>query len=82
MTTTPVVRGGPLGTRDFRLLWIGETTSVLGSSVGGVALPLVAVVTLHASPLTVGLLTAAAWLPWLLVGLPPAHGWTGCRNGR
>ncbi|MBE3014111.1 MFS transporter [Microbispora sp. NEAU-D428] len=59
-----------MGTRDFRLLWIGETTSVLGGSVGGVALPLVAVVTLHASPLTVGLLTAAAWLPWPLVGLP------------
>ncbi|MEV1203324.1 MFS transporter [Microbispora rosea] len=70
MTTTPDVRGGPPATRDFRLLWIGETTSTLGSSVGGVALPLVAVVTLHAGPLTVGLLTAAAWLPWLLVGLP------------
>ncbi|WP_432864827.1 MFS transporter [Microbispora rosea] len=70
MTTTPGVRGGLPATRDFRLLWIGETTSTLGSSVGGVALPLVAVVTLHAGPLTVGLLTAAAWLPWLLVGLP------------
>ncbi|MFI7627740.1 MFS transporter [Microbispora rosea] len=70
MTTTPDVRGGLPATRDFRLLWIGETTSTLGSSVGGVALPLVAVVTLHAGPLTVGLLTAAAWLPWLLVGLP------------
>ncbi|MGI5155890.1 MFS transporter [Microbispora sp. CA-102843] len=70
MTTTPVVRGGLLGTRDFRLLWIGETTSMLGSSVAGVALPLVAVVTLHASPFIAGLLTAAAWLPWLLVGLP------------
>ncbi|MEV7807992.1 MFS transporter [Microbispora sp. NPDC088329] len=70
MTTTPVVRGGPLRSRDFRLLWIGETTSMLGGSVAGVALPLVAVVTLHASPLTVGLLTAAAWLPWLLIGLP------------
>ncbi|MEV4294292.1 MFS transporter [Microbispora rosea] len=70
MTTTPDVRGGLAATRDFRLLWIGETTSTLGSSVGGVALPLVAVVTLHAGPLTAGLLTAAAWLPWLLVGLP------------
>lgn len=70
MTTTPHVRGGVPATRDFRLLWIGETTSTLGSSVGGVALPLVAVVTLHAGPLTVGLLTAAAWLPWLLAGLP------------
>ncbi|GAA1296763.1 MFS transporter [Planotetraspora silvatica] len=56
--------------RDFRLLWAGETTSMLGSSVASVALPLVAVVTLHASTFTVGLLTAAAWLPWLLAGLP------------
>ncbi|MEZ0071540.1 MFS transporter [Planotetraspora sp. GP83] len=65
-----VVQGGLLRMRDFRLLWAGETTSMLGSSVAGVALPLVAVVTLHASTFTVGLLTAAAWLPWLLVGLP------------
>ncbi|MEU6743356.1 MFS transporter [Streptosporangium sandarakinum] len=57
-------------TRDFRLLWIGETTSMLGSAVAGVALPLVAVVTLRAGTFSVGLLTAAAWLPWLLVGLP------------
>ncbi|GGQ05224.1 MFS transporter [Streptosporangium pseudovulgare] len=67
---TPAVQGGPLRTRDFRLLWIGETTSMLGSAVAGVALPLVAVVTLGAGTLSVGLLTAAAWLPWLLVGLP------------
>jgi Na+/melibiose symporter-like transporter len=56
--------------RDFRLLWIGETTSNLGSSVAVVALPLVAVVTLQASTFTVGLLEAVAWLPWLLIGLP------------
>jgi predicted MFS family arabinose efflux permease len=59
-----------LGQRDFRLLWIGETTSRLASNVTQVALPLVAVVTLHASTFTVGLLAAAGWLPWLLVGLP------------
>lgn len=58
-------RGGLLRTRDFRLLWAGETTSVLGSSIAVVALPLVAVVTLQASTFAVGLLTAAAWLPWL-----------------
>ena len=55
---------------DFRRLWIGETTSALGSSVTGVALPLVALTTLHAGVLAVSLLNAAAWLPWLLVGLP------------
>jgi MFS family permease len=55
--------------RDFRLLWIGETSSRLGTSVTTVVIPLVAVITLHASTLTVSLLTAAAWLPWLLIGL-------------
>lgn len=75
-------RGGLLRSRDFRLLWTGETTSVLGSSIAVVALPLVAVVTLQASTFAVGLLTAAAWLPWLLIGLPPAPGSTGGRNAR
>jgi MFS family permease len=35
-----------------------------------VALPLVAVSTLHASVGMVALLTAATWLPWMLIGLP------------
>ena len=61
---------GLLRHRDFRLLWIGQTTSRLGSSVTSVALPLVAVATLDASTFEVALLSAAAWLPWLLVGLP------------
>ncbi|MFJ7211930.1 MFS transporter [Amycolatopsis sp. NPDC098790] len=61
---------GLWGNRDFRLLWTGETTSMLGSMVATTALPLVAVVTLDASTFQVALLTAAAWLPWLLVGLP------------
>ena len=56
--------------RDFRRLWIGQTTSTLGSSVTSVALPIVAVATLDASTFRVALLSAAAWVPWLLVGLP------------
>ena len=56
--------------RDFRLLWFGESVSVLGSAVSGVALPLVALESLHAAPYIVGLMTAAAWLPWLVLGLP------------
>lgn len=55
---------------DFGLLWLGETTSALGTSISRVALPLVAVVTLQASALQVSALTAAAWLPWLAIGLP------------
>jgi MFS family permease len=63
-------RLGLLQVRDFRLLWTGETTSSFGSSVSGVALPLVALSTLHAGVLAVSLLSAAAWLPWLVIGLP------------
>ncbi|MFJ9566970.1 MFS transporter [Streptomyces fuscichromogenes] len=66
----PRGRWGVLGRRDFRLLWIGETARGIGNSVTAVAVPLVAVVTLDSSATAVGLLTAAIWLPWLLVGLP------------
>lgn len=57
-------------TRDFRLLWLGETSSKLGSSISSVALPLVAITVLQASTFQIGLLTAFSWLPWLLIGLP------------
>ncbi|MFD9061490.1 MFS transporter [Kitasatospora purpeofusca] len=63
-------RWGLLAQREFRLLWAGESISRLGSSVTSVALPLVAVVSLDAGPLAVGLLSGAVWLPWLLLGLP------------
>jgi MFS family permease len=56
--------------RDFRLLWIGQGVSDIGTAVGTVVLPLVAVVYLHATPFEVGLLAALEWLPWLLIGLP------------
>ncbi|MCL2544086.1 MAG: MFS transporter [Nocardioidaceae bacterium] len=56
--------------RDFRRLWIGETVSQLGSEVTGIALPLVAVLALHASTFQVGLLTAFDSLGFLVVGLP------------
>ncbi|MGE7432686.1 MFS transporter [Kitasatospora sp. NPDC001175] len=56
--------------RDFRLLWLGETTGKFGSSVTGLAMPLIAITTLHASTFQVSLLSAAGWLPWLLIGLP------------
>ncbi|MGX1853022.1 MFS transporter [Streptomyces sp. NPDC055299] len=56
--------------RDFRLLWCGETAGKFGAAVTNVAMPLVAVSTLHASTFAVGLLGACGWLPWLLIGLP------------
>ncbi|SEE46471.1 Predicted arabinose efflux permease, MFS family [Streptomyces sp. 2131.1] len=65
------IRGGLLRRHhDFRLLWCGETAGKFGASVTGVAMPLVAVSTLHANTFEVGLLGAAAWAPWLIIGLP------------
>ncbi|MCK9792414.1 MFS transporter [Isoptericola sp. 4D.3] len=58
------------GNRGFRRLWFGEGISVLGNATTSVLLPLVAVLELDAGPAMVGVLTAAAWLPWLVVGLP------------
>jgi MFS family permease len=55
---------------DFRRLFVGNGTSLLGSSVTMVALPLTAVVSLNASPAQMGLLGAAALLPHLVLGLP------------
>lgn len=56
--------------RDFRRLFVGNSVSLLGSSVTTVALPLTAVVYLHASPAQMGLLGAVALLPHLVLGLP------------
>ena len=54
----------------FRLLWFGEGVSVLGNATSSILIPLLAIVDLHASAWWMGLLTAAAWLPWLVIGLP------------
>ncbi|WP_331714507.1 MFS transporter [Auraticoccus cholistanensis] len=59
-----------LAHRDFRLLLLGQTTSQLGAQVSGVAVPLLAVLTLHASPWQLGLVTASSTLAFALVGLP------------
>jgi MFS family permease len=65
-----MARGGLIRHRDFRLLWAGESISELGSQVSFLAIPLVAVRTLHASTLQIGFLTAASTAAFLLVGLP------------
>ena len=59
-----------LRVRDVRLLWAGETVTALGTAVSGVAMPLIALEVLDASVFVVTLLTAALWVPWLVVGLP------------
>ncbi len=55
---------------DFLKLWAGETISLLGSQVTLLALPLVATVTLNATPVQMGVLGTLQFLPWLIVGLP------------
>ncbi|WIY07065.1 MFS transporter [Amycolatopsis mongoliensis] len=55
---------------DFRRLWAGDTASQFGTFVGNTAVPLLAAVTLAATPFEMGLLTAAETLAFLLLGLP------------
>jgi MFS family permease len=63
-------RGGLWHHLDFRRLWIGETVSQFGTQITFIALPLVAILVLHASTFEVGLLTALDTLGFLVVGLP------------
>jgi MFS family permease len=55
--------------RDFRRLWAGQTVSVFGSEVTELALPLAAVLTLHATAFQMGLLAAAGMAPWIAFAL-------------
>ncbi|MFI9063950.1 MFS transporter [Streptomyces sp. NPDC053429] len=56
--------------RDFRLFMSSHICNELGNSVTYVALPLMAVLTLHASAMEVGLLAAAEQAAFLMLGLP------------
>ena len=56
--------------REFLKLWAGETVSLFGSEVTLLALPLAAVLTLHASAAQLGMLNAAKFAPFLLLSLP------------
>jgi MFS family permease len=55
---------------EFFKLWIGQSISNFGSAITTLALPLIAVVLLKATPLQMGVLGALAFLPHLLFGLP------------
>ncbi len=54
---------------DFTKLWTGQTISLVGSQITFLALPLTAVLVLHATAPEMGLLTAAGALPSLFFGL-------------
>lgn len=55
---------------DFRRLWAADVGSQVGTAVGNTAVPLLAVVTLAATPFQMGLLTAAETAAFLVLGLP------------
>jgi MFS family permease len=56
--------------RDFRNFFFGQTISLFGDQVTLIALPLVAVLVLEASPAEMGYLGAAGLMPHLLFSLP------------
>jgi MFS family permease len=55
---------------DFIKLWSAETISQFGTRISGLALPLAAVIVLHATAFEVAALTVVEFLPFLLVSLP------------
>jgi Na+/melibiose symporter-like transporter len=55
--------------RDFAKLWAGETVSQIGTQVTQFTLPLVAVLTLNASALEVGVLNALRFVPVIVVAI-------------
>ena len=63
--------------RVFRRYWSASTISMFGDQISGIALPLAAVLVLHAGAAQMGYLTALEWLPSLLSGCRPGPGWTG-----
>ncbi|MFN8538002.1 MAG: MFS transporter [Thermomicrobiales bacterium] len=55
--------------RNFLILWSGRIVSAYGDEIAALALPLLAIGTLHATPWQMGLLGAANRLPFILIAL-------------
>ncbi len=63
-------QGGLWRHSDFLKLWSAETVSQLGSQVSGLALPLIAVISLDVSVFKVAALGTIEFMPFLLFTLP------------
>src|SRR5438132_11599887 len=63
-------RGGLWRHADFLKLWTAESVSQFGSNISQIALPLVAVLSLHATAFQVAALGTVDFLPFLLFSLP------------
>ena len=71
MTASPApARRSLVRQPDFLKLWTAETVSVFGSQISALAIPVVAVVILHADALQVALLGTIEFLPFILFTLP------------
>ena len=55
--------------KNFRYLWVGQTISLFGTQITLIGLPLVAAISLKASPLEMGILQAVGFLPFLILSL-------------
>lgn len=62
--------GGLWSHPDFLKLWTGQTISEVGSQVSQFAIPWLAAVDLHASPIAFSLLGVLGFLPFVLFALP------------
>jgi MFS family permease len=65
----------------FRRYWGASTVSLFGDQISSIAVPLAAVLVLHATAGAMGLLTALEWLPSLLFGMH-AGAWADRRGKR
>ena len=68
---SPPVRGGSLWLDgNFLTMWSGQALAQVGTQITDLAIPVMAVLLLHATEFQVGLLNAAAVAAFLVVGLP------------
>jgi MFS family permease len=72
----PLLRHQP-----FRRYWSAQTVSLFGDQISAIALPLLAVLVLHAGAAQMGYLNALIWLPSLLFALH-AGAWVDRRGHR
>jgi len=63
-------RLGLLRQRDYLKYWSASTISLFGTQVSQIAIPVIAVLLLDATPFEVGLLATVEMLPWIFFTLP------------
>jgi len=70
MSATGTLRQSLWRHADFMKVWTAATVSLFGTSISQVAIPVIAVLVLHASPFEFALIATIEFLPWLLFTLP------------